>query len=119
LGGCGDGSDDPSDTSKQEADAAPVGVMPKESIPKSYPQLSSEQGQAEDSCNQCHDYTFLVKDPSTRLPLCVGATVETEQTTLQYKVSILAATTPAVKDQVVVFSLDALSNESSIRKDIG
>ena len=65
-GGSGDGPDDSSGTGKQEGGDDVVGVFwPKESKPKSCPQPSSEQGQADDSYNQRHDHTFLVRDQST------------------------------------------------------
>ncbi len=60
-GGSGDGSNDPSDTSQHEGDAGPVGVLPKENISKSCPQTGSEQGQANDSCNDSHDQVTLFK----------------------------------------------------------
>jgi hypothetical protein len=63
-GGSGDGSDDPSDTGKQEGEAGAVGILPKENKRKSCPQPTSEQGHADDSCNQRHDHTFLVRDQS-------------------------------------------------------
>jgi hypothetical protein len=72
-GGSGDGSDDPSGTGKQEGNACPVGGLPKEGKPKSCPQPSSEQGQADDSCNQRHDHTFLVRDQSTSKVECLNS----------------------------------------------
>jgi len=64
-GGSGDGSDDPSDTGKQEGDAAPIGILPKESKPKPCAQPSSEEGQPDNPCNQRHGRTVPVRDRST------------------------------------------------------
>jgi hypothetical protein len=57
--------DDSSDTGKQEGNAAPIGISPKESKPKPCAQPSREQGQPENPCNQRHGRTFPVRDRST------------------------------------------------------
>jgi hypothetical protein len=72
-GGSCDGSNDPADTGQKEGDTAPVGVLPKESVPQSCPQPCGEQGHVDDSGNHRHDHFFLARDQSPRLPLLAGA----------------------------------------------
>ena len=99
--------DDSSDTGKQEGDAAPIGSFPKECKPKPCAQPSSEQGQPDYPCNQCHGRTFPVRDrsigPSTpprsyHLSLCVAksASARVENGLPKVRRVTLESTSPAV-----------------------
>jgi len=61
-------SDDRSDTGKQEGDAAPIAILPKESKPKPCGHPSSEQGHPDNPCNQRHGRAFPVRGRSTGPP---------------------------------------------------